>query len=97
MGNNFIVFVDFYNKSDTERPDFYVLTSSDWRNCILRKSRDRARKGLSPVEVTDVNSPIFPKEIQKNGTAREGMAVPLSYVEKEQDEWWKIIDCVKGA
>ena len=96
-GNNFIVFVDYYNKTDMERPDFYVLTPSDWRKCILRKNRERMKKGLSPVEVTATNSPLFPKEIQKNGRPREGMTVPLSYVEKEKDEWWKIIECVKGA
>ena len=96
-GNNFLVFVDYYNRSESERPDFYVLTPRDWRKCMLRKNRERTKKRLTRLRISDTNSPIFPEEIQRNGKPREGMTVPLSYVEKERDQWEKIIQCVRVA
>lgn len=96
-GNNFLVFVDFNNTTDTERPDFYVLSPSDWRKCMHRKRRERAKKGLTPIEISTNNAPIFPKEIQKNGKPRVGMTVPLAYIEKEKDQWEKLIKCVSSG
>jgi hypothetical protein len=31
-----LIFVDFENKKDTERPDFYILTADDWRDFLTR-------------------------------------------------------------
>src|SRR5712692_3635123 len=30
-GEAFLVFVDFADRRDTDRPDFYILSSDDWR------------------------------------------------------------------
>ncbi|MGY0288674.1 MAG: hypothetical protein ACUX7D_08005 [Candidatus Methanodesulfokora washburnensis] len=31
-----LIFVDFENKRDTERPDFYVLTADDWQDFLKK-------------------------------------------------------------
>ena len=96
-GDNFLVFVDYYNKSDVERPDFYVLSPTDWRRCMQRKKRERKDKGQTPIDITVDNVPIFPDEIQKNGKFRQGMTVPLSYVVGKKDRWEIILQCVRGT
>jgi len=91
------VFVDYFNKKENERPDFYILSPSEWQVCVKKKIRDRKKKGLSPVVLGEYNEPIFPKEITKSGKPRVGMTVPIYFIEAHKDSWSKISDGVKNA
>lgn len=44
-----IVFVDFYKKAPSERPDFYILTFRDWK-ALIRKRYNECPPGS--VELT---------------------------------------------
>ena len=46
-GNNvFLVLVDFANKNEDERPDFYVMNSEDWLS-FIKKEITRLKRNLS--------------------------------------------------
>jgi hypothetical protein len=82
MGKNIhLVFVDFENKKDNERPDFYVLTVKDWEGLLEKELTDNVKKG--EVTINEKNIPIRTDGYQGTGIKPEML--------KEHKEKWNKI------
>jgi hypothetical protein len=56
-----LVLVDFEKKEVTQRPDFYILTVSDWKELTERKLREGLKKnpdGWMGAYVNDENAKL---------------------------------------
>jgi hypothetical protein len=79
-----LVFVDFQNKSETERPDFYILTSDDWKQFIDRYIRSDP-KLVSKLDYIDDNyCPVW-----KDGYV--GCSVRPHQILEHKEKWEKLI------
>jgi len=89
--NAFLVFVDFAGKDVSARPDFYVLTPSDWRR-VVRKRVDvlQSRNPAKRVAMRADNIPIFTDEIGKSGRPYRGVSVFAEYLQPYREKWQKI-------
>ena len=83
-----LVLVDFEGKQDTERPDFYVLTSGDWVTLVKTVQADRIATG--EVIIGNQNQPVFVRNIDRKGRPCEGMGVSVSQVKTHREAWDKI-------
>jgi hypothetical protein len=84
--NVMLVFVDYMNKKDHERPDFFVLTVEDWRGVVNEHA-----KRFTRVYVTERNVAVFPDQLTKSGKPYEGTGVRVAMIEKYREAWGKII------
>jgi len=89
-GDAILVLVDYQNKEETERPDFYILTADDWKKLIEEVHSDKIKTG--EVIIDDKNVLIWPKQITKSGKPYRGHTTSLKQVEKHRDTWDKIAD-----
>lgn len=89
-----LVFVDFESKGDEERPDFYILTSEDWKDFIEKELKPRISKG--EVIINDRDVPIWHRQIGKSGKAYEGTDVRPAQIKQHKERWDKITGIVKG-
>jgi hypothetical protein len=85
--NVMLVFVDYMNKSEGERPDFFVLTVEDWKELVAN-----VVKRSSGVSVNEFNVPIWTTQLA-NGRPYQGTGVTVPVIEKHREAWDKII-CV---
>lgn len=74
-----LVFVDFQGKTDVERPDFYILTASDWKRLAAKRAKD--------VEGMSVDQDQIPRW---GDGAWVGMAVSPSDISGYRECWEKI-------
>lgn len=79
----FIVFVDFKGKGSHEKPDFYVLSSAEWRSVVLSvkrtyKKRHPNRRAL----VGNNNVLVLPDEVSPTGKAYCGVGVRPSMLDR---------------
>ena len=79
-----LVLVDFQNKADDQRPDFYILTGEDWKNVIdesddIKKGWGRKR-GDGIFEYTD---------------GFQGLNVKPDMVRRYAEQWGKIREMLK--
>ena len=88
-----LVLVDFAGKSETERPDFYILTAQDWLD-FVRAEIKRHRKGGRTVELGPDQVPVWPDQV-KNGKVYRGMGVEVRHVSQLRECWWKVVDALK--
>jgi hypothetical protein len=89
--HSILILVDFQGKKETDRPDFYILTSADWLSFVKKKIRKRPEKG---IELDKDNCPIWTTQI-KNGKPYRGMGVTVSDVLKYKEAWDKIRDALR--
>lgn len=54
--NIFLVFVDYENKGLKQRPDFYVLTPSDWESLVKRELNASISKGENCIKRTELSN-----------------------------------------
>ncbi|GAH96751.1 unnamed protein product, partial [marine sediment metagenome] len=82
-----LVFVDFERKTESERPDFYILTVEDWKRLLEEKlvSTDKVKRG--EVNITENNIPIW-----KDGW--QGMAIRPQMISEHKERWGKIKEMV---
>ena len=93
----FLIFVDFADKAVDARPDFYVLTSSDWQRVIeMRISEVRASNPRKRIKVVD-NVPIFVDEIGKSGKPHRGITVRVNYLVRYREKWNKVLRSLGAA
>ena len=74
--NVFLVFVDYAKSSPSERPDFYILSSSDWRALVEKKVA--AIKDKNPhkrITIDEQNVAVFEDEIGKHGHPYRGIGI----------------------
>jgi len=96
--DGFLVFVDFANRSDTTRPDFFILTAEDWlRLATAHVSEYNRRKNASlKAYVDQENCPVYPTEITSYGKPYRGCSVRLQTIAQHHEAWTKILDkCVR--
>jgi hypothetical protein len=91
--DTFLVFVDFEGRHPEERPDFYVLSSSDWRATV---EADRSRyttkhPDRDPPILTDDN---VLRLVNAQGRVYEGCGVRPEYIRDHKEKWQKIADAL---
>ena len=99
FGSNIVlVFVDFAGRLVSVRPDFYVLSASEWRTVVenervryLDKHPDRR------AEITIENVLVLPDELNGQGRAYEGVGVHAADVSTHRDAWHKIEHALEGS
>ena len=79
--NALLIFVDYRNKQETERPDFYILSSSDWQSYLREYILNNP--GLDRLE--DGYIPIW-----KGGVGYRGSGVTPERVAKHREKWDKL-------
>ena len=88
-GASFLVFVDFA-KTLTERPDFFVLSATDWHNLASAHVADYNKKHPGRTAYLDEdNCPVHPEEL-KNEKPFRGCSVRVVDVELHREAWSKI-------
>jgi len=84
-----LVLVDFAGKGTNERPDFYVLDFSDWIAVANKEIELQCSRGREVV-MDERNTPIWPKQITKNGQPYRGISIKPSQVGIYKENWSKI-------
>lgn len=79
--DSLLVLVDYKGKTETQRPDFYVLTVDDWKAILERELARKAKEGA--VRIDERLCPIW-----RDGYL--GMAVSAEMVAKYKDDWEKV-------
>ena len=82
-----LVFVDFEKKSPKSRPDFYVLTPSDWKQVIRARLIDTGSVKRKEVTISDQNVPTW-----QDGYI--GVGVRTADIERFKDCWEKVERCL---
>lgn len=94
----FLVFVDYAKRSPSERPDFYILSSTDWRAIVEQKvAAIRARNPHKRITIDEQNVAVFEDEINKQGQPYRGMGINPGDVAAFHEAWSKISDALGGA
>ena len=94
--NVFLVFVDFAGKSDTERPDFYVLSSNDWRQVVerelerLKQKYPDQRSTIGKIGDDDENVLTLWDKVDPSRKCYEGCVVKPESIQTYKDAWDKI-------
>lgn len=81
--NIVLVFVDFEDKEESARPDFYVLTVADWKRLLERELRATGKVERSEVTINENNIPTW-----KDGY--RGMGIKPEMVKGHKEEWDRI-------
>ena len=88
FGENIVlVFVDYENKGINERPDFYILTSSDWENFIKSWESDAISAGKCYLD--EENCPVWPSKMSEK-KPYEGENVPAGAIAQHKECWDKM-------
>ncbi len=85
--NMILVLVDFENKGENQRPDFYILTVEDWRALLFNRLRDKIESG--EVVIDETNTPIWTKQNNVRG-----MGVLPEWITDHRERWNRITDRV---
>ena len=88
-----LFFVDFENKADSERPDFYILTPKDWKDLVTETLRRDISRGAAVID--DTNTPVWVKQTTKSGRSYKGMSVKVSQISAYKERWDKVADMVQ--
>lgn len=81
--NMLLIFVDYKDKSPEQRPDFYILTSSDWESFVRRWLSDEISEGK--VILNSQNCPIW---VSQNNF--EGINFSQREIIEHKERWKKI-------
>jgi len=93
----FLVFVDFEGKLPAERPEFYILSSADWRDTVLdARSRYLAKHPDRRVIITDENLVRLPDEVNAQGREYVGCGVRPEYIRDHKERWQKIAEALEA-
>jgi len=79
-----LVFADFGNRGELERPDFYVLTPADWEELLTKELRLTGRVARDEFTINEENVPFY-----KSG--KPGMSIRPTQIEEHREQWHKII------
>ena len=80
--DDFLVLVDLKEKSDIERPDFYILNLDDWKKLILLEKERRPQINI------DVQNRISYPDGWK------GLNIKQATVQDAKEKWLKITEQV---
>ena len=82
-----LVFADFENKKENERPDYYILTVDDWRALLEKELISTGKVERGDVSIDEKNMPTW-----KDGY--QGMGIKPHMIEEYQERWDRIADMV---
>lgn len=86
-----LVLVDFQGKSDTQRPDFYILTFSDWKALMDLCVAEVKRKNPNQAITIDKDYVIvWSKQVNSREQPYRGIGLRPKQVEKFKEQWEKI-------
>lgn len=77
-----LVFVDFKDKEDTDRPDFYVLDVSQWETIVKKLQKSKGGK-------IDKENTLYWEPYEGNEKGWKGCQVTVKDVEEFRDRWPK--------
>jgi hypothetical protein len=80
-GTDVLVLVDYQNKQDNERPDFYILLAADWARMLTKELRRSVKRG----EVT-----ISADHIPTWDDGYVGTGITATQVEPFREAWGKV-------
>lgn len=89
----FLVLVDFSNRNEYERPDFYVMNSEDWLEVVnkeIRRIKDK-NPGIN-IEIDSENVPVWVDQVNKYGKPYRGMGISPKMTQEYKEAWYKIQD-----
>ena len=86
--NIVLIFVDFRNKKEDERPDFYILTVKDWETLLKRELESTGYVKNGEVGINEKNIPIW-----KDGY--QGMGTKPEMIKEHKEKWNKITRMVE--
>jgi hypothetical protein len=93
----FLIFVDYYQKSEHEAPDFYVLTAGDWGLVLKKRVKEiRQKDPKKKITITSSNIAAFVDQINRNGKPYQGMSIRPSDVIAYRDKWASVDEFVNG-
>jgi len=81
--NIVLVFVDFENKKENVRPDFYILAVEDWGKLLEKELKLTGRIERGEVTIDEKNIPTW-----KDGY--QGMGIKPEMVKEYKEQWGKI-------
>lgn len=87
-----LIFVDFKGKKESDRPDFYILSTEDWLELLHSRLGNSLKKG--EIILDDYNVPHY---ISKKVDGKEylGTGIKSQDVSKYKENWDKIISRLK--
>ena len=94
--NVLLVLVDFAEKGEFDRPDFYVLTEKDWLDYVKMQVERLKLKGKR-ITIDKRNVPVFEDEVNKYGMKYRGMGIDTSKIQNHKERWDKIAEALKGV
>jgi len=80
-GQSLLVFVDFFCKAETVRPDFYILTAKEWRKIALKRARQNPT-----LSVGRDNVPRWEDE-----SSWVGIQIKADELQEHLEKWEKFI------
>lgn len=88
--NVMLIFVDYMNKKEHERADFFVLTVEDWRELVTDVAKRRPN-----VFVNERNVAVWTTQLT-NGKPYQGTGVNAAMIEKYRESWGKVVKAIRG-
>lgn len=88
-GDNYLVFVDFCKKEPLGRPDFYVLSASDWAIFVSKELVESGFVLEGKVALSSENVPTWSNNYV-------GMAIKPGQISDFKEAWHKIAEHAKG-
>ena len=92
--NSFIVFVDFKDIKEDQRPDFYILSKDDWSRLVRKKEKEYNTRHPERVTKIEDNVLVFIDEVTKQGKPYMGCGVKCNDIESHLENWSKIINAL---
>jgi len=93
--DTFLVFVDFAGRLPAERPDFYILSSSEWRDtATAAMNRYKTKHPERRAIITDENLLRLPDEVNAQGREYVGCGVRPEHIAAHKEAWQKIADAL---
>lgn len=89
-GGIVLIFVDFKDKEENERPDFYILTVEDWKKLLEKELKLMGRLKRSKVTIDDKNIPTWKDKTQ-------GMSIRAEMIKEHKERWDKIKEMIGKA
>ena len=95
--DTFLVFVDFAGRLAAERPDFYILFSSEWRDTAMAAiNRYKAKHPERRAVITDEGLVRLPDEVNAQGHEYVVCGVRPEHIAGHKEAWQKIAEALQA-
>ena len=85
-----LIFVDYQDKVVEDRPDFYILTSADWKNFVSKDGWPAEEISKGTKKLKDGYIPIG---IPKEGKGWEGVNIGADEISRHKEKWVRLKPC----